>query len=257
MSGRPAEAGYGREEEGRLQEHDQASPAETGAAPVSPVLPVTADRLWDDPEVQTYIHKSDEYLAAIGYTEHGPRHVRLVSHIARNIMLHLSFPERDAELAAIAGLMHDIGNLVARHDHGQTSAVLCYPILRRHGLPPEEIALVLAAMGNHEEETGSPVNNIAAALILADKSDAHRSRVRNTELAKFDIHDRVNYAVTRSFVRVEAEKRTIALELTIDTKVAPVMEYFEIFMTRMVMCRRAATFLGCEFELLFNDVRLL
>lgn len=240
-----------------MQEHDQASPAETGAAPVSPVPAVTADMLWDDPEVRTYIHKSDEYLAAIGYTEHGPRHVRLVSHIARNILLHLGFPERDAELAAIAGLMHDIGNLVARHDHGQTSAVLSYSILRRHGLTPEEIAPVLAAMGNHEEETGSPVNNIAAALILADKSDAHRSRVRNTELAKFDIHDRVNYAVTRSFVRVEAEKRTIALELTIDTKVAPVMEYFEIFMTRMVMCRRAATFLGCEFELLFNDVRLL
>ena len=219
--------------------------------------PVTADRLWHDPEVQTYIRKSDEYLGSIGYTEHGPRHVQLVSTIARNVMFHLGFPKRDAELAAIAGLMHDIGNLVSRHDHGQSSAALSFLILKRHGMPPEEIAPILAAMGNHEEETGSAVNNIAAALILADKSDAHRSRVRNTELAKFDIHDRVNYAVTRSFVRVEAEKKTIALELTIDTKVAPVMEYFEIFMSRMIMCRRAAAFLGCEFELLFNDVRLL
>lgn len=226
-------------------------------AKVPPAGLVTADQLWQDPEVQTYIQKSDEYLAAIGFTEHGPRHVRLVSHIARNIMLRLGFPERDAELAAIAGILHDIGNLVARHDHGQTSAVLCYPILQRHGMRSDEIAPVLAAMGNHEEETGLPVNNVCAALILADKSDAHRSRVRNTEQAKFDIHDRVNYAVTRSFVRVEAERRAIALELTIDPTVAPVMEYFEIFMSRMVMCRRAATFLGCEFELLFNDIRLL
>jgi len=218
---------------------------------------VTAEQIWQDPEVQTYISKSDEYLAAIGFTEHGPRHVKLVSRIAYNIMVRLGFPERDAELAAISGILHDIGNLVARHDHGQTSAVLAHPILRRHGMPPEEIAPVLAAMGNHEEETGLPVNNVCAGLILADKSDAHRSRVRNTELAKFDIHDRVNYAVTRSFVRVEPEKRVIALELTIDTKVAPVMEYFEIFLSRMVMCRRAATFLGCEFELLFNDIRLL
>ncbi|MHB9144392.1 MAG: HD domain-containing protein [Symbiobacteriia bacterium] len=218
---------------------------------------VTAESLWHDSEIQTYIQKSDEYLGSIGYTEHGPRHVHLVSSIARNIMLHLGFPKREAELAAIAGLMHDIGNLVARHDHGQTSACLSYPILLRHGMSPEEIAPILAAMGNHEEETGSPVNSIAAALILADKSDAHRSRVRNTDLAKFDIHDRVNYAVTRSFVRVDVEHRTITLELSIDTAVAPVMEYFEIFMSRMIMCRRAATFLGSQFKLLFNDVQLL
>lgn len=218
---------------------------------------VTVEIVKHDPEVQVYVHKADDHMAAIGFTEHGPRHVGLVSKISRNIMSYLGFPERDCELAAIAGYLHDIGNVVSRHDHGQTGAMMAWTILKRLGASPEEAAAVIAAIGNHEEEYGQPVNTIAAALILADKSDVHRSRVRNTEIATFDIHDRVNYAVNHSFVRVDESKRTITLELTIDTSISPVMDYFEIFLTRMIMCRRAASFLGCNFELSFNDVRLL
>lgn len=218
---------------------------------------VTLEMVKGDREVQVYLNKAHEHLGAIGYTEHGLRHAELVSRITHNILTHLEYPEREAELAAIAGFLHDIGNVVSRHNHGQTGAMIALQVLRRLGMPPEESAEILAAIGNHEEEYGQPVNVLSAALILADKSDVHRSRVRNEDLATFDIHDRVNYAAERSFVRVNGAQKTVTLELTIDTKISPVMDYFEIFLTRMVMCRRAATFLGCNFEISINETRLL
>ena len=219
---------------------------------------VTVDLLRANAEVSNYITQGNEHLGAIGFTDHGPRHANLVSSIAYNILSRLGFPEREAEIAAIAGYLHDIGNVVGRWSHGQTGAVIAFHILRDMGMPPEEIAQVVGAIGSHDpEDVGQPVNNIAAAVILADKSDVHRSRVRNPDKTSFDIHDRVNYAVEHSFVRVDEKRKTITLELKIDTKISPVMDYFEIFLTRMVMCRRAAGFLGCSFELTINDVRLL
>jgi len=160
-------------------------------------------------------------------------------------------------VAAISGSPHDIGIVVGRHNHGQAGALLAYSILSRLGMPAEEMAPVISAIGNHEEEYGHAVNHVAAALILADKSDVHRSRVRNRDLATFDIHDRVNYAVERSFLRVEAGERRLTMELTIDTKISSVMDYFEIFLTRLLMCRRAAAFLGCTFGMEINGAKLL
>lgn len=219
---------------------------------------VTLEKVSEDPEVRAYIEKGNECLGAIGYTEHGQRHALLVARIAHNVLTRLGFPEREAELGAIAGYLHDIGNMVSRHGHGQTGALMAWRILERMGMPPAEIATVVSAIGSHDpEEMGDPVSNVSAAVILGDKSDVHRSRVRNPEMSTFDIHDRVNYAVEKSFLRVDEKRKTISLELTIDTKISPVMDYFEIFLVRMVMCRRAASFLGCQFELSINDVRLL
>ena len=210
-----------------------------------------------NPEVMAYLERSNEVMGALGYTEHSFRHVGLVSHIAHNIMAHLGYPQREAELAAVAGYLHDIGNVVSRLNHGQIGAVIAGDILRRMGLPIDEVAQVMGAIGNHDDDVGQPVSRISAAILLGDKSDVHRTRVRNIDPATFDIHDRVNYAAEKSFVRVDEKEKTITLELTVDTKIAPVMEYFEIFLTRMVMCRRAASFLGCNFELSINEVRLL
>lgn len=209
-----------------------------------------------DPLVVAFITKGDEHLGAMGYTEHGFRHANLVSNIAHNIMERLGSPH-EAELAAIAGYLHDLGNALSRHDHGQTGALLAANLLLAHGLPPLDTAAVAGAIGNHEEEYGQPVNNVSAALILADKSDVHRSRVRNTDLATFDIHDRVSYAATRSFLNVQLERKEITLELTVETEICPVMEYFEIFLTRMIMCRRAAAFLGCRFRIVINGNEIL
>ncbi len=220
-------------------------------------MSITVKNVKADPEVRIYIQRGHEHLGAVGFTEHGFRHANLVSDIARNIMLRLGHDDRAAELAAIAGYLHDMGNVVSRYAHGQSGAILAWHILRRLGMPPAEVAEVIAAIGNHEEEYGQPVNDVAAALILADKSDVHRSRVRNPEKSSFDIHDRVNYAVERSFVRVDGEARLVCLELTIDTKISPVMDYFEIFLSRMVMCRRAAKRLKALFSLVINDVKLL
>lgn len=172
--------------------------------------------------------------------------------------MRLGLKERDAELAAVAGYLHDIGNVVSRFMHGQTGAVMAWRILERLGMPADEIATVVSAIGNHDpEELGRPVNQVSAALILADKSDVHRSRVRVVDPTRFDIHDRVNYAVTRSFVNVNGRNKTITLELSVDTDISPVMDYFEIFLTRMIMCRRAAAFLEYQFELVINEARLL
>ena len=219
---------------------------------------VTLDAVKKTPEVDVYISMGNDFLGTAGYTEHGARHAALVSSIARNVLQRLNHPDRKVELAGIAGYLHDIGNAISRHMHGQTGAVMAWGILRDLGMPSDEIAIVIGAIGNHDpEEVGTAVSDVAAALILADKSDVHRTRVRNPDVTTFDLHDRVNQAVEHSFVRVDEKKKTITLELTIDTAMSPVMDYFEIFLTRMVMCRRAATMLGCNFELTINDVRLL
>ncbi len=218
---------------------------------------VTLEKVRKDPETKAFVKKADENLEKLGYTEHSTRHAGLVAHIAENILLRLGHPKREAELAAIAGYLHDIGNVVTRLDHGIASALIAREILEQLGMPVEEYTEVMAAVGNHEEEYGEPVSAIAAALILGDKSDVHKSRVRNLDPKTFDIHDRVNFASQKSFVAVNAESRTITLLLEIDTTVSQVMEYFEIFLSRMVMCRRAASFLGCDFNLVINGTRLL
>ncbi len=218
---------------------------------------VVLDDVKKNPVIDSFIRKGNEYLGVQGYTEHSYRHVNLVSSIAKNILTKLGYSKREAELAAIAGYLHDIGNVVSRNDHGISGANICCPILLQMGMDPDEVAMVISAIANHEEEYGQPVNNVAAALIMADKSDVHRSRVRNQDFATFDIHDRVNYAVEHSFVWVDEKKRTITMELDINTEICPVMEYFEIFLTRMMLCRRAAVFLKCSFELVVNGNRLL
>jgi len=218
---------------------------------------VTLEDVKRDAEVDAYVTKANEYTGAIGYTEHGARHANLTANIAYNTLKRLAHPERDAQLAAIAAYLHDIGNLVGRINHEHTGAMLANEILRRLGMDAVERAVVMGAIGNHEEKGGEPVSPVGAAVILADKSDVHRSRVRNPDPTTFDIHDRVNYAVEHSFLRVDEKSKTIALELTIDTKLSQVMEYFEIFLSRMVMCRRAAQFLACAFKLQINGAKLL
>ncbi|MGE5560965.1 MAG: HD domain-containing protein [Chloroflexota bacterium] len=218
---------------------------------------LTLDDIRNDQRIETYIRKGDDLLAAMGYTEHSFRHAALVSRITEQVLSRLGFSERDVEIGAIAGYMHDIGNVVSRHDHPEMGAVLAERVLTSLEMPVEEIASIIGAIGNHEEGSGDVVSSLGAALILADKSDVHRSRVRNRDFATFDIHDRVNYAVEKSFLRVDAAAKTVKLELEIDTEISPVIDYFEIFLTRMVMCRRAAAFLGCRFELVVNSGRLL
>lgn len=218
---------------------------------------LTLQALKEDKEVDIYILKGEEYLGTMGFTEHSYRHLNVVANNSRKILEQLKYPPRMAELAGIAGYLHDIGNVVSRHDHGQSGAVLSYSILSRLGMPYQEIATVIAAIGNHEEEYGHAVNAAAAALIMADKSDVHRSRVRNQDAATFDMHDRVNFAVHSSLLEVEPLSRLIRMKLSIDLCISTVMEYFEIFLTRMVMCRRAAEFLDCQFSLIINDSKLL
>jgi len=218
---------------------------------------ITLEDIKKDPVVDTFIRKGNQYLGVIGFTEHSYRHVNLVSSIAKNILERLGYPARQAELASIAGYLHDIGNVISRNSHGISGAVISYPILMQMGMHPDELATVISAVANHEEQYGHAVNSVAAALIIADKSDVHRSRVRNADFATFDIHDRVNYAVEHSFLWVAEDKHTITMELTIDIDICPVMEYFEIFLSRMIMCRRASTFLKCNFELVVNGAKLL
>lgn len=206
--------------------------------------------------VQTYIKKADESLSALGYTEHSFPHVSRVAFIARDILLALGYDEREAELAQIAGYLHDIGNVINRVDHAQSGAVMAFRILDHMGADPEDIATIITAIGNHDESTAFPVNAIAAALIIADKTDVRDSRVRNQDIATFDIHDRVNYAVKRSEVRV-AKGSHIELEISIDNKMCTVMDYFEIFLHRMMLCRKAAEKLGLEFWLIINGQRVI
>lgn len=218
---------------------------------------VTFADVKSDPEVQAYIKVAQEMLEAIGYTEHGLRHIGLVAHRAMKLMEALGRPPRRVELVGIAALLHDIGNLINRQDHGQSSALLAHVILSRKGMPPDEIAQVMAAIGNHEEQNGNSVSDLAAALILADKSDVHRSRVHNRDIATFDIHDRVNYAAIHSDLSVLPEQKAIRLELEVDTSIIAIAEYFEIFLSRMMMSRRAAESFEYRFELVINGTRLL
>ena len=208
-------------------------------------------------EIRTYIKKADESLHAQGYTEHSFAHVEHVASVAGNLLRELGYSDREAELAEIAGYMHDIGNLVNRIDHSQSGALMAFRILDRLGMQPEELASVVTAIGNHDEGTGVPVSPIAAALILADKSDVRRSRVRNQDVSTFDIHDRVNFSATSAELTVSEDKKTLALSLEIDTRYSPVMEYFEIFLGRMVLCRKAAEALGLRFQLQINGQTLL
>lgn len=217
---------------------------------------ITLEDVSADPQVIAFLEAANRRLATLGYTEHGERHANLVARIAYNVLDRLDYPERICHLAAIAGYLHDSGNLIHREMHAQSGAVIAMRVLERHGLSYAEIALVMGAIGNHEEERGDLTSPVDSAVIIADKSDVHRSRVQEQDPQKFDIHDRVNYAARRSFVRVDGRKRTISLELDIDTDVAGIMEYFEIFIDRMLMARRAAEFLDTEFELIINDVRL-
>jgi metal-dependent HD superfamily phosphatase/phosphodiesterase len=233
---------------------------ETAAAAARTEASLTLDVVRDDLEVQAYIRQANRNLGVLGFTEHGFRHVGLVASIARNVMRLLDYDARHQELAAIAGYMHDIGNVVSRHGHASTGALLAYSILNRLEMNPEDVAVVLGAIGSHGDDTGrlgEPVHPVSAALILADKSDVHRSRVRNTDPVTFDQHDRVNYAATSSFLRVASDAKTITLELTIDTEMAPVMQYFEIFLPRMLMSRRAAELLDCVFHITINEVTVL
>lgn len=221
---------------------------------------IVLERVKQDPEVQALIRHANKNLGVIGFTEHGFRHVGLVANIARNVLRLLGYDDRHQELAAIAGYLHDIGNVVSRHGHATTGALLAHSILHRLGMAPDDTVVVLGAIGSHGDDhhrLGEPVNPVSAALILADKSDVHRSRVRNNDPASFDQHDRVNYAATSSFLRVDAAAKTVTLELTIDTTIAPVMQYFEIFLPRMLMCRHAAQLLECEFHITINDVVVL
>lgn len=215
------------------------------------------EELRQDAEIRTYIERADESLAALGYTEHSFAHVTRVSETAGYILRTLGYPDREVELARIAGYLHDIGNLVNRVDHSQSGAVMAFRLLDHRNCAPEDIATIVTAIGNHDEGTGVPVNAVAAALILADKSDVRRNRVRNRDIATFDIHDRVNYSVEHSALRVLPEEHVALLELTVDTQFSSVMDFFEIFMKRMLLCRRAAERLGLRFQLTINGQQLI
>lgn len=218
---------------------------------------VTLQDIKRDPEIACYIEMANRHLGTMGYTDHSFRHVEIVSHKAFEVLEGLGYPSRIVELAAIAGYLHDIGNVVSRYNHSQSGALLAYYLLSKRGMDCEELALIMGAIGNHDEGKGQIVNSVTAALVLADKTDVHRSRVRNPDFAKFDIHDRVNYAVENSALVIDPISRGITLHLTINIKIVPVIEYFEIFMVRLMMCRRAAAFLNCGFSIIINNARLL
>lgn len=218
---------------------------------------ITYEQIKQNEAIRTYIQKADESLAALGYTEHSFAHVTKVAETAKYILETLGYSQHEVELGMIAAYLHDIGNLVNRVDHSQSGAVMAFRILDRMDLPAEDIATVVTAIGNHDEGTGVPVNAIAAALILADKSDVRRSRVRNQDKNTFDIHDRVNYSVEKSVLKINQEHSLIKLKLTVDTHYGSVMDYFEIFLERMVLCRKAAEKLGLQFKLMINEQSLI
>ncbi|HJP82676.1 MAG TPA: HD domain-containing protein [Fimbriimonadaceae bacterium] len=217
---------------------------------------VTLKEVRSNPKVRKLIDGANEVMRAMGYTEHGHRHVGVVSSITRYIMEGLQLPAREVELGQIAGYLHDIGNVINRVDHPISGANIAFTILNEMGMDPAEIAPILGAIGNHEELAGVPVSNMSAALIIADKSDVHYSRVQNPIIETFDIHDRVNYAVQKSRVEMRPEDHSIELTLEVDTKQATVMEYFEIFLSRMVMCRKSAEVIGYRFSLRVNGTVL-
>ena len=218
---------------------------------------VTYESILQNEAVNTYIRKADESLAALEYTEHSFAHVGLVARMSRYILETLGYPERDLRLVQIAAYLHDIGNLVNRNDHCQSGGILAFRILTDLGMEPEEVAEIVTAIGNHDEGMGWPVSDLAAALILADKSDVRRSRVRNRDFSTFDIHDRVNYSVEKTELVIDPERTQILLRLTIDTRYGSVMDYFEIFLERMILCRKAAEKLGLKFKLMINGQPLI
>ena len=215
------------------------------------------EQIKNNEDVKRYITAADESLAALGYTGHSFAHVVRVAEYASDILTGLGYDARTVELAKIAGYLHDIGNLVNRVDHSQSGGVMAFRLLDKMGMPAEDIATIVTAIGNHDEGTGVPVNAVAAALILADKSDVRRSRVRNSDHASFDIHDRVNYSVDFSSLELDAEKKEIRLSIRIDTSISSLMDYFEIFLGRMLLCRKAADKLGLSFKLIINDQQFI
>ena len=214
---------------------------------------MTYEEIKKNEAINTYIRQADASLVALGYTEHSFAHVTLVAEKAGYILQTLGYPQRTVELAKIAGYLHDIGNLVNRVDHSQSGAVMAFRILDNLGFAPEEISIIVSAIGNHDEGTGVPVSPVAAALILADKSDVRRNRVYNQDSSSFDIHDRVNYSVTKAELKINEAHTLIKLKLTVDTHFGSVMDYFEIFMQRMLLCRKAAEKLGLQFKLMINE----
>ena len=218
---------------------------------------MTYEDIRNNEEINTYIRQADISLSALGYTEHSFAHVSVVAEKAGYILQALNYPDRIVELAKIAGYLHDIGNLVNRVEHSQSGAIMAFRILDHLNFPPEEIGQIITAIGNHDEGTGIPVSPLAAALILADKSDVRRSRVRNQDESTFDNHDRVNYSVKKAELKINEAKTLIKLKLFIDTRYCSVMDYFEIFLQRMILCRKAAEKLGLEFKLMINEQQLI
>jgi metal-dependent HD superfamily phosphatase/phosphodiesterase len=219
-------------------------------------MTVTLKEVASDPVARAYIEEADRVLSVLGFTEHGIKHSTIVSTRAKTILLKLGYKERRAELAAIAGFLHDIGNVVNRHNHEIIGATIAADVLRGLGMDATEIGPIMTAVGNHDEGSGEPVSALTAGLTLADKSDVRRDRVRNRSMVSFDIHDRVNYAVMGNELAVDSEGKEVSLALKIDSSISGVMDYFEIFIGRMVMCRKAAQHLGCGFKLLINDVEM-
>lgn len=218
---------------------------------------VTYKYIKQNPDIMEYIRRSDKALESQGYTEHSFAHVEKTAATSAMVLTTLGYDERTVELARIASIMHDIGNVINRADHAQSGAVMAFRLLDNLNMPASEICSIISAIGNHDEGTGLPIDPISAALIIGDKTDVRRSRVRNTDLLTFDIHDRVNYAVEKSELRFNENNSAIILELQIDTKISSVMEYFEIFMKRMLLCRRAAGYLGVQFEMIINGSKIL
>ena len=218
---------------------------------------ITLEDVINNEEVQAFVNASQKQLKALGYTEHSYRHIGIVSKRTGEILQKLGYDERTVELGKIAGYMHDIGNCVNRVDHAHSGAILAYEILKDMGMNVEERTEIMMAIGNHDEGTGTAVSNISAALILADKSDVHRDRVINTNMSTFDIHDRVNYAVTDAKIEINENERKVILTLTIDTQICPVLDYFQIFMDRTMMSKYAAKYLNIWFELVINGTKLL
>ena len=218
---------------------------------------MTYQDIKNNDEINTYIRQADQSLSALGYTEHSFAHVTLVAEKAGYILSTLGYPDRTVELVMIAGYLHDIGNIVNRVEHSQSGAIIAFRILDHLGFPPDEIGQIVTAIGNHDEGTGVPVSELAAALILADKSDVRRNRVRNQDVSAFDIHDRVNYSVTKSELKINEVHTLIKLKLSVDTHYSSVMDYFEIFLQRMVLCRKAAEKLGLQFKLMINEQQLI
>lgn len=221
-------------------------------------MAVTLEEVKKNPLVIDYMEMGNRFIGAIGAIEHNMRHAELVSSLSYDILKALGYPEREAELAGIAGYLHDIGNLVNRYGHGMSGALIVFELLLDLGMDPDEIATVIGAVAHHEEHAGGhPVNSVAAAVILADKSDVQKSRVRKSEISSFTARDKVNYAAQHSTLLVDPVKRVITMKLIIDTEVCSVMDYFEIFLAKMLMCKRAAEFLNCRFALIINDIQLL